>query len=288
MNIILVYKKTLKEIFLTDRSSTKKKIEKDKALCTCILRTDQEYRKALASVEDILHEEGLQYKKIYRGNLSGMHNTDLVIVVGGDGTFLNAAHHLNAQAFLLVNANPKDSEAFYSGATRKDFRQKLRSHLAHNLPGTSIYRLKLVKDKKEVRMRAVNDILIAHQIPSAVTRYVISVNGKREEQKSSGIWIATPGGSTAAIHSAGGKILPISSKKIQYLVREPYKRKEYQMLHGITTKIAIYSKTRRCRIFIDGRHDSIDLNVSERLDITLDDKPLFVLGFDKNKNKRYI
>ena len=51
---------------------------------------------------------------------------------------------------------------------------------------------------------------------------MLVIGGKKEEQKSSGILIATPAGSYAWAKSAGGKTLPLTAKKIEYVVREPY------------------------------------------------------------------
>ena len=51
-----------------------------------------------------------------------------------------------------------------------------------------------------------NDILFANLYPAAVTRYKIKYNGRQEVHKSSGVWISTATGSTAAISAAGGKV----------------------------------------------------------------------------------
>ena len=80
-------------------------------------------------------------------------------------------------------------------------------------------------DGVPVYSRVLNDVLFSHPIPAATTRYAIRRDGRAEEQRSSGVWIATAAGSTAAIHSAGGKILPITSQRLQFVVREPYEKR---------------------------------------------------------------
>ena len=51
------------------------------------------------------------------------------------------------------------------------------------------------RTKKTVAV--INDVLIAHKNPAATSRYLLELNKTKEEQRSSGIWIATPMGSTA-------------------------------------------------------------------------------------------
>ena len=104
-----------------------------------------------------------------------------------------------------------------------------------------------------------NDLLVAHANPAAMTSYTLDIGSVSEPQRSSGLWIATAAGSTAAIRAAGGRILPLRSRKLQYLVREPYNggRCRYRLRKGIVgpeTLLTVISKTRRGRLFIDGPH----------------------------------
>jgi NAD+ kinase len=66
-------------------------------------------------------------------------------------------------------------------------------------------------------------VLVCHRNPAATTRYEIVVGGVSEIHRSSGIWIATAAGSTAAILSAGGRALAPRSRRLQYRVRELYR-----------------------------------------------------------------
>ena len=81
--------------------------------------------------------------------------------------------------------------------------------------------------------RVLNEALFCHASPAATSRYMLRLlkgaAGTRaeqvvdeEEQKSSGLWVGPAAGSTAAQRSAGGAVLPLTSQKIQFVVREPY------------------------------------------------------------------
>src|SRR5262249_21906151 len=74
---------------------------------------------------------------------------------------------------------------------------------------------------------------------------------------SSGVWISTAAGSTAGIGSAGGKKMPLRSRRIQYLVRELYREpnRKYQFTRGFVEPgdaITIASKMAEGQLYIDG------------------------------------
>ena len=81
-----------------------------------------------------------------------------------------------------------------------------------------------VLDGEPESLYILNDILVAHQCPAAMSRYRISVDGQCEEQYGSGVWISTAAGSTAGILSAGGRVMRPGSKRIQYMSRELFDR----------------------------------------------------------------
>jgi NAD+ kinase len=139
---------------------------------------------------------------------------------------------------------------------------------------------------------ALNDLLVAHANPAAMTSYILDIGSVSESQRSSGLWIATAAGSTAAIRAAGGRILPLRSRKLQYLVREPYNgdRCRYRLRQGIIgpeTLLAVTSRTRRGRLFIDGPHLHFFLGLGDVLTVTTAATPLRVLGLDGNRRRRF-
>ncbi|MCX5681153.1 MAG: hypothetical protein NT079_02580 [Candidatus Omnitrophica bacterium] len=95
-----------------------------------------------------------------------------------------------------------------------------------------------------------------------MSRYELFVGGKREEQRSSGLWIATASGSTGAIRSSGGVMLNDVSEKVQYRPRELYSRAKWRYrLIGkalfLSRPIKIRSLMRKGVIYIDGAHTKI-------------------------------
>jgi NAD+ kinase len=108
-----------------------------------------------------------------------------------------------------------------------------------------------------------------------------------EEQKSSGVWIGPAAGSTAAQRSAGGRVLPLSSQKIQYVVREPYQANGHslRMALGLVQEdqaLVIKSKMRQARVFLDGDHIVHEVTIGDLLVLRRSEEPLVVLGLGRN------
>jgi NAD+ kinase len=108
-----------------------------------------------------------------------------------------------------------------------------------------------------------------------------------EEQKSSGMWVGPAAGSTAAQKSAGGKVLPLSSHKLQFVVREPYHGTghELAMTLGLVEEgqaLHIKSKMRQARLFLDGDHIEHAVTIGDVVAMRRSEEPLAVLGLSRN------
>jgi NAD+ kinase len=110
---------------------------------------------------------------------------------------------------------------------------------------------------------------------------------QEEEQKSSGLWVGPAAGSTAAQRSAGGRVLPLSSTKLQYVVREPYT--PYGERHKLTVglideggSLVLRSKMKTGKLFLDGEHTVYDVTLGDVIKMRRSDEPLTVLGLKRN------
>lgn len=182
---------------------------------------------------------------------------DLVITVGGDGTLLGASHYVAGAMMLGVNSAPGDSIGHFCAVKRENFAARFKAALSLHWQPVEVARLQITLDNKPLRELALNDVLIAHACPAATTRYLLTIGALEEEQRSSGIWIATAAGSTAGISSAGGRRLPLRSQHRQYLVRELYREpgRTYQLTRGLLPPdgaLSIASKMPDGRLYIDG------------------------------------
>lgn len=212
------------------------------------------HQKCVDDVRNIIKSLGIDVSIIAREELHRgiIMDRDLVIAVGGDGTVLNTSSFIDDDVPLLgVNSDPTRPEERAPNIKKDERRSRgaLCAVSSNNLdallppilygdvsPGLrSRIRCIVRSTYTETKLPpALNDILIAHPIPAAVSRYRLhlcrgdATQGPRMEEQelfsfnvwSSGIWVSTATGSTAAMLAAGGQKMPIHSRQLQYMVRE--------------------------------------------------------------------
>ena len=183
----------------------------------------------------------------------------LVVTVGGDGTFLETSHYLKADEVLMgINSVPEESVGFFCHSTAGNFLKKMELFFQKRLRTRILHRLQISIDGKKVGPPILNDLLFTSLNPAGTTRYLLKIGKTREEQKSSGIWVSPAPGSTAATLSAGGRRLSPTSRKLQYVVREPYEpKKPYRLIRKVFNpdqRLEIISMMDEAAACIDGPH----------------------------------
>lgn len=208
---------------------------------------------------------------------------DLVITIGGDGTFLDAARNITGQLILGINSDPEWSVGQFCSATKETFPSVLDKILSGRFKVTALNRIRLSIKGAGVKVNILNDILFCHRNPAAMSRYYLTANGRKEEQRSSGVWVATAAGSTGAIQSAGGKELPITSKRLQYKPRELYTAfgdRTYKLRGGFfdgKKGLKIHSLIPNGVVYIDGSHVCYPLMFGDEAVLTTSPQPLKVV-----------
>jgi NAD kinase len=281
MNILLFYKNsTYAGYFLSDR----KRLAHLEGLLdpeeiNRFRRTHDNHFWSLSYVEAILRIRKLKFTKACRGSLLNFSRYDLVITVGGDGTFLEAARHIKEGTVWGVNSDPVWSVGRFCSGNPKNFEILLDKILVDKARVRKFNRLSLSFSDGTPSINVLNDILICHHNPGAMSRYYLTVGKHREEQRSSGVWIATAAGSSGGIHSAGGKVLPQENKGFQYKPRELYhgKNTRYHLKGGMlkpTQKITLTSLMRDGVVFVDGSHVCLPFSFGARVFVKTSSNPL--------------
>jgi len=178
----------------------------------------------------------------------------LIITVGGDGTFLTVARHCRATPVMGVNSSPSTSTGHYCIAHPDTFEPLLNAWRGGLLKTTALARIRGEIEGQRLPHDALNDVLFANRTPVSSTRYALRIGDATELQLSSGIWVATASGSTAAIHSCGGEIRPMHDHRLQWRVREPYLRdgERRVLLNGFTDEIEIVSRSDKNTLYWTG------------------------------------
>jgi NAD+ kinase len=212
---------------------------------------------------------------------------DLIVTLGGDGTLLWASHLADsATPMLAINSAPDTSVGYFCAGHGHKVDEVLAAALAGTLKPSRLARMRVDVGDEVISTRVLNDALYCHESPAATSRYILEFAGERERQMSSGVWVGPAAGSTAAIGSAGGKVLPMGSQKIQFVVREPYRgvNNRYRLIKGMVSpgeELAITSRMTMGRIFLDGTQKVYPVGIGDRIRMTLSDEPLTLLGLDR-------
>ncbi len=294
VRLLVVYKKSYYELYGYEDRERRDGAARQRyaSIIETMERSHEENRRTLTTVRQVLDAANVPYDRIYRGELEPISGYDLVLSIGGDGTLLEVSRYAGDTPVLGVNSDPTRSTAYFCAADRTTIGQRFGDLLEDALELTPLMRLQLAINDKVLPFYALNDLLIAHINPAAMAAYDLAIGGEVERQKSSGIWLSTAAGSTAGIRAAGGHVLPLDSRKRQYLVREPYagNGQRYRLLKGLIppdTSIEVTSRMRRGRVFIDGPHLRYALGLGDTLSVTLAPTPLRLYGLDPKRQNRF-
>ncbi len=249
----------------------------------------QEHQRSLDTVRQVLDRAGVQALWIWRKQaIFDASDADLVIALGGDGTLLAASHSVDSAAILGVNSAPRYSVGFFCAARRQNFQKLFTQALEGRLGSVKLTRMKVTLNGRLSSSRVLNEALYAHSSPAATSRYILSTGGIREEQRTSGFWIGPAAGSTAALRSAGGKVLPLGSRRLQLVVREPYEPhgERYRLLKRVippAESVLVQSKMDDAMLWLDGPNREIPVRLGDEVEFSVSDEPLRVLGLSSKR-----
>jgi NAD+ kinase len=253
-------------------------------------RADDDHQATLDELRHALSTLGIKASFRDRSKVGKIQNTDLVITVGGDGTLLGVSHQLSTTPIVGINSAPLDSVGFLCGIRKGEVLEKLRKIVTGKLKPTPVSRVAVSVDGVEVTRHVLNEVLFAHKNPAMTSRYILQFRDSFEEHKSSGIYVGPACGSTAAIRSAGGKVLPLDSKLIQLLVREPYTPDGagFAFEHALAKPnehFEVVNKMREGVLFIDGPRTMIPVEIGQRIRFSRSPEPLLVFGIDAARKR---
>jgi NAD+ kinase len=273
-NVIVVNKKTFYEFCFLDKSHPGRlqQMSFSHQDLARFKKMHLAHQKTLKKVKRVLEKYRVRYRVSYRKTHIPYDSYDLVITVGGDGTFLQAARQLSGQKILGVNSDPQRSIGKFCLAQEKNFEKVFLAILSGKAKPKRLARFSLTTRKQRKSALVLNDILICDANPAAMSRYVLTIGKKVEDQRSSGIWVSTASGSTGAIHSSGGMIFNDTSTDIQYRPRELYHHRLHPCRLGggilsLDKPVKVRSMMRKGVIYIDGAHFKIPFSYGDEVSI---------------------
>lgn len=227
---------------------------------------------------------------VYRVVGADLPDADLIITLGGDGTLLWASHAApSGLPMLAVNTSASTSVGYFCAGNQAA--QLVAEALAGKLQETQLARMRVALDGAVLTDRVLNDVLFSHSCPAATTAFVLETADAYQLLKSSGVWVATAAGSTAAIRSAGGAVLPWHSRSLQYAIREPYLGEDELPQGSIVAmvepseRMSVVAQTHSTCIYLDGPHRLHHLRLGSRVTFSASDDPLTILGLSERPGR---
>lgn len=255
-------------------------------------KKNKKHEETIKKVMDILKESKNDFSCIKFSELHHDHfqDKDLVITIGGDGTFIRTTHFMRGDIPIIgINSEPETSEGALTTIKRDDVGH-LKDILRGDYDVIKRLRARIIKNGELVRELALNEVYIGAASQFHTSRYVIKHKGLEEEHRSSGVLVVTGAGSTAWYKSAGGKPFNHDEERLRFLVREPFISRIFQprLTQGEIGKdeiITFESKREDGGVISIDSWAIYDFNRGDRIEIRLSSQPLQVITNKKLQDK---
>ena len=207
---------------------------------------------------------------------------DLIIAVGGDGTFLAAARATADFDVPVVGVN-----LGRLGFLVDISPQQLTSRLEQILDGhykterRSLLSAAIVRGDEVIhRQTAVNEVVVHRWVTPSMIEIVTSIDGiYLNTQRSDGLIVATPTGSTAYSLSAGGPILHPALNALVLVPLNPHTLSNRPLVIDDKVEITIsFSQTKQINALVTCDHLEIpDVLIGDKIVIKKSDKTIKIL-----------
>lgn len=276
--VVVLYKLSVYELNKKFGSTSKASPE--------VISAHEENERSKERIINILNSHQINHTVLHRAE-NGVPECDLIIAAGGDGTFLEASHHITTQptAILGINTCPSSSYGHWTLGDINAFEDILIKIIDGVITPVPLTRLKASIGTTIIKERILNEVFVAHPCPAGTSKYEVSVDTliKRHEvvgrhkvfsenHLSSGIVVGTAAGSTGTMRSMGMEVMDIDSNNWQFCANMPFQDPEFptHFLKGCLgpkDRLKIKSKTRVMKLWIDGSHVEYDLSEGKELNL---------------------
>lgn len=207
---------------------------------------------------------------------------DLLIALGGDGTFLAAARIASVQNIPLIGIN-LGKVGFLVDISPLEMCEKLQQMLsgAYTEERRYLLRTKIIRDEKVTHEEiSLNEVVVHRWVTPSMIKIVTYINGRfLNVQRSDGMIVATPTGSTAYSLSAGGPILHPGLNALVLVPLNPHTLSNRPIVIDDSCEIEIsFSQTSQINALVTCDHLEIpDVLISDRILIKKDPTPIRIL-----------
>ena len=207
---------------------------------------------------------------------------DLVIAVGGDGTFLSAARAAADFETPLLGVN-LGRLGFLTDISPEQLLKHLEQILLGHYKIEQRWMLQafIIRDGQIIhRQTAVNEVVVHRWVTPSMIEIVTSIDGVYlNTQRSDGLIVATPTGSTAYSLSAGGPILHPGLNALVLVPLNPHTLSNRPLVIDDKVEIEIrFSQTKQINALVTCDHMEIpDVLIGDKIVIKKAAKPIKIL-----------
>jgi NAD+ kinase len=207
---------------------------------------------------------------------------DLIIAVGGDGTFLTAARAAADFEVPLLGVN-LGRLGFLTDISPEQVLKRLEQILLGHYKTENRWMLQatIIRDGQIIhRQRAVNEVVVHRWVTPSMIEIVTRINGVYlNTQRSDGLVVATPTGSTAYALSAGGPILHPTLNALVLVPLNPHTLSNRPIVVDDEVEIEIcFSQTKQINALVTCDHLEIpDVLIGDKIVIKKATNPIRIL-----------
>ncbi len=228
----------------------------------------------------VLDSDISDLRRVDRGVLGS--SCDLIIVVGGDGTFMSAARSLNMSGARLLGIN-LGRLGFLADIYPNEINDRLGPILAGEYEEDQRLMLRalvLSDNHPDRRLQALNEIVLHKHNIARLIQFETRINGRLlNSQRSDGLIVSTPTGSTAYALSGGGPILAPDLEAMVVVPICPHTLSSRPIVIDANSEIEIliHDETgNRAEVTGDGQ-DPLTLADGDRIVISRMPRPLYLV-----------
>ena len=186
---------------------------------------------------------------------------DLLIVLGGDGTLLSAARHLEGEKVPILGVN-LGALGFLTETTLEELYPVLERALEGNMETEGRMKLHVTvlrRGDKVGEYAVLNDVVISKSVLARIINLRNSINGAYvTTYRGDGVIISTPTGSTAYSLAAGGPILPPTLQNFVLVPIAPHLSLDRPVVlsQGSTVEIVVHTD-HQAILTTDGQNETV-------------------------------
>ncbi|MEE9396827.1 MAG: NAD(+) kinase [Methylococcales bacterium] len=209
-------------------------------------------------------------------------NCDLVISIGGDGTFLTAARALSPHDVPIVGIN-LGRLGFLVDISPNEMADRLDEILGGEYLAEDrfLLRAKIVRNGETIRTQtAMNEVVVQRSTTASMLEIKTHINGIfLNSQRSDGLIVSTPTGSTAYALSGGGPILHPTLNALVLVPINPHTLSNRPIVIGSNSTIEItFSQDKRIKSQVTCDDVAIfDIRIDDRIMIEQEPDPIRIL-----------